>query len=396
MSIAASEPVNWIRPVYPAFDGLRGVAILAVFYCHYGPIADPHLQRWFTWTGVDLFFVLSGFLITGILYDSRNSPSYFRVFYARRALRIFPLYYGFFLALLLLTPVLHLSYAADLWSNLLYVGNTVSVFFQLGHAHDPQILWVPIHGHRLPVQITTFWSLAVEEQFYLLWPLVIWLFPSRTTLLRICTGAILATITLRTLIVVYSPALRATDIAYTQLFTRGDTLLIGAWLALWLRGAKLERRALRRWGTTLIVVSVAMVIALVHILGRHSAMDNPFHPGLTTGGYTFIGLAGAGLLLLSLDDTSFVHRALLYRPLAKLGRISYGFYLLHYLPFHFFVDCTKHVLVPHHLGLLILPIAFLYSVGAAWLSFRFLESPFLRLKRYVPAAHPGLPAAATL
>jgi peptidoglycan/LPS O-acetylase OafA/YrhL len=387
----AAQCGHWIRPYYPAFDGLRGAAILAVFYCHYGEMADPHLHRWFTWTGVDLFFVLSGFLITGILYDSRNNERYFRVFYARRALRIFPLYYGLFVALLLLTPVLHLVYSAAIWSNLLYVGNLVSVFFQLGHAHNPHIMWIFIHGHGLAVELSTFWSLAVEEQFYLLWPLVIWFFRSRTTLLRICTGMILATAALRTLIVVYSPRLRTTDIEYTQLFTRCDALLIGAWLALWLRGAKLERVALRRLAGTLIVASAATVVVLIRTLGLHGEMDHPLNPGLTTFGYTFVGLAGAGVLLLCLDETSFVHRALLYRPLAKLGRISYGFYVLHYLLFFFFASFTKHFLAPRHLGLLILPIAFFYSLGAAYVSFRFLESPFLRLKRYVIAGHPSIP-----
>jgi len=92
-----------IKPFYPALDGLRAIAILMVFAVHYGPfIRDFSLFKW-GWVGVDLFFVLSGFLITGILYDTLHEPHFFRSFYIRRTLRIFPLFYGFWVLLLILS-----------------------------------------------------------------------------------------------------------------------------------------------------------------------------------------------------------------------------------------------------------------------------------------------------
>ena len=110
-----------IKPHYPALNGMRGLAIIMVFTVHYGRYAVDPKWIWWLWTGVDLFFVLSGFLITGILYDSREEPRYFRNFYIRRALRIFPLYYGFFLLVYLLKPLLGLSFDHNFWSNLVYL-----------------------------------------------------------------------------------------------------------------------------------------------------------------------------------------------------------------------------------------------------------------------------------
>src|ERR1700712_3651211 len=95
---AHTRPEN--RAFYPALDGLRAVAFLMVFFQHY-------LSMPWGWTGVNVFFVLSGFLITGILFDTRDAPNRARNFYVRRTLRIFPLYYAIFLALLLLQPIMH-------------------------------------------------------------------------------------------------------------------------------------------------------------------------------------------------------------------------------------------------------------------------------------------------
>ena len=131
------------------------------------------------WIGVDLFFVLSGFLITGILCDTREAPGYFRYFYARRVLRIFPLYYGFLLVwtmLLAWFPVFTTGPAARLagqqWWYWLYLAN-----LHIGFASGPT-----------PGEPTVFWSLAVEEQFYLLWPLVV-AHLSRARLQAACLGS---------------------------------------------------------------------------------------------------------------------------------------------------------------------------------------------------------------
>jgi len=159
----------------PALDGLRGIAIILVMLHHftyYRPTSGIDEQivsvLIFFWTGVDLFFVLSGFLITGILLDTRGNERYFTSFYARRILRIFPLYYLIlFLALVVLPkfPAVHTvligqDASVDLppqWPYWLYLTN-----FSIADRG-----WV--HGW-----VDVAWSLAIEEQFYLIWPLVVW------------------------------------------------------------------------------------------------------------------------------------------------------------------------------------------------------------------------------
>src|SRR5687768_17069225 len=173
----------------PALDGLRGIAIILVMVHHFTYYRPTYgIDAWigsvvfFFWTGVDLFFVLSGFLITGILLDTRGNERYFTTFYARRTLRIFPLYYlVLFVAFVVLPkfPAVHLVLAgqADVppqWPYWLYLTN-----FSIadgGWAHG----WVDVA-----------WSLAIEEQFYLLWPLVIWLFPPRLVV-WLCTAIFVA------------------------------------------------------------------------------------------------------------------------------------------------------------------------------------------------------------
>jgi peptidoglycan/LPS O-acetylase OafA/YrhL len=244
-SIPEDQPQSWIRKYYSAFDGLRALAILSVFFVHYGTMTTPHIHEWGMWMGVDVFFVLSGFLITGILCDSRPAKHYFRNFYIRRALRILPPLYGFFLAVLLLTPLLHLSYSPYVWTNLLYIPNLLTIGDHLGtHGNSTIILMGPL-GRHIPgstLSMGPWWSLCVEEQFYLIWPLVVWLVPSRVWLMRVSGTLIVLTLLLRTLLYFESsPVLLATHYLYVATYTRCDSLLVGAWLALWLREVRLSR-----------------------------------------------------------------------------------------------------------------------------------------------------------
>src|SRR5579862_7894518 len=142
---------------YPALDGLRGVAILSVMVEHLA----PRLLAGGGWVGVDLFFVLSGFLITGVLLDGKDDPHRGRTFYVRRALRIFPLYYAT-LALITFGPLakaLALGLSAQTLGWYWIYGTNWQIALGMAHIGGP---------------IAYFWSLAVEEQFYLIWPLIIW------------------------------------------------------------------------------------------------------------------------------------------------------------------------------------------------------------------------------
>src|SRR5437762_3573688 len=150
----------------PQLDAIRGVAILMVIFHNQTPkYPSLHLQHIFAngWMGVDLFFVLSGFLITGILIDTKQSEGYFRNFYARRCLRIWPLYYALIVFMFVVVPVLRPSEAHTVfeksspwWGYPLFLQNF--------------LIKIPTNATG-PLAVT--WSLAIEEQFYLVWPLIV-------------------------------------------------------------------------------------------------------------------------------------------------------------------------------------------------------------------------------
>ncbi|HVG26286.1 MAG TPA: acyltransferase, partial [Acidobacteriaceae bacterium] len=166
----------------PALDGVRGLALLGVVASHVfpgtpqGPVTFAVRQAFaFGATGVDLFFALSGFLITGILLDSLPDPGFFRKFYARRALRIFPLYYGVLAIYALGALLLGMRYSHELVSLALYLQNTALVA-------------PPMYAYPGPsaLPLAHFWSLAIEEQFYLVWPLVVFSLRRSQRLLWLC------------------------------------------------------------------------------------------------------------------------------------------------------------------------------------------------------------------
>lgn len=218
----------------PALDGVRGIAIAAVLFTHYwprtGPVTDPNPS----WAdlgafGVDLFFVLSGFLITGILLDSRRTPAYFSTFYTRRIFRLLPLYYLYLLFLALL-PAIHKiarismpDYKGNWWWYITYFCN-----------------WKPDHAAPDPY-LGHFWSLAVEEQFYLIWPAIV-LITSRRRLTQICVLLIAFSLSLRCL---WSLEGVWWDTIYRLTVSRFDPLAMGALLAIGLRSDLWRTRAIR-------------------------------------------------------------------------------------------------------------------------------------------------------
>src|ERR1700761_6273992 len=171
-----------------SLDGLRGIAILLVFFFHYLPRNSHNPLSWLAsvgWSGVDLFFVLSGFLITGILYDTRESRNFFKVFYARRALRLIPLYA---LAVGIVLSVSLMLHTPLTWKAIpFYVYGSNIMLVVNGGVPDFTPFFQCIH----------FWSLSLEEQFYSLWPLVVFFVPQRRTLMQICVVGIVAALLLR-------------------------------------------------------------------------------------------------------------------------------------------------------------------------------------------------------
>jgi peptidoglycan/LPS O-acetylase OafA/YrhL len=353
----------------PVLDGVRGLAVLLVVAYHTLHVGETATGaavmnglRSPLWAGVDLFFVLSGFLITGILLDTRERPHYFRNFYVRRTLRIFPLYYGVLFAILVVAPLalttLHrplpeflqvlLPRQAWLWS---YMQN----WLQARGAHN-----LPGFGH--------FWSLAIEEQFYLFWPFVVWtLTPKR--LLRVCIGAAVGGLALRT-------SLMLTGVAGEwavrhMTITRVDTLLIGAALAVAIRDDRLRARVVKAAPVALLA-AITPLVAIYLFTGGADLW-------VATIGFTLTALTAASIIAINLE------RPLLDRAFLRfLGKYSYAIYVFH-LPIA--VAVHDKLNATFRAPSAAIPVAFAAfavtlasSIAVAWVSWRVWESPWLSLK----------------
>jgi peptidoglycan/LPS O-acetylase OafA/YrhL len=352
-----------------SLDGLRGLAILLVFCHHYG----PHAIGSFGWTGVDLFFVLSGFLITRILYETRHAEGRVRSFYARRALRLFPVY-----CLACLIVIVGTNFLAGQWrwtnlplfiygANMVYVLHgtmTFHPFFDLSH----------------------FWSLATEEQFYSMWPLIVFLIPKRRPLIGICCLGMILAIAIRIAAhhLGWSPWFN-----YEALPARMDSLLAGGLLALgvqgpnpkfWLHGARLK------WILGGAMAGLAGVIAF----GRTAFfLSSP----MNTIGFSLLAIVAACLIGLALIPGSLVNRVGNNAVLRFYGRYSYGLYVWHYLcrPLcqRWIVAVRSTVHQDAVAGLISLVTLLGLFTTIAVISFRWFEAPFLALKnRFVPGPKP--------
>lgn len=311
----------------PQLDGLRGLAILLVVVWHDlvglveavpgSPAAYVIRGLAYTWAGVDLFFVLSGFLIGGILLANRHSPRYFSTFYVRRACRIFPLYYvvlGLFLLGAALLPTggaadwqrWLFSGAAPTWSYVAYVQN-----FHIAHA-----------GWGANWMAVT-WSLAVEEQFYLLAPMLVWwVSPMRLpwVLLPAIAFAPLCRIALHLSVDSHSTA------SYVLLPTRWDSLFLGV-LAAWLWQQPRLAASIR---SALPLVRMTLAAALVALAAMIAANQNIGSWGMTIVGYPLLALSAVAVITLAMASPGGpVQDSLTLRPLVWLGTVSYGVYLFH-------------------------------------------------------------------
>jgi len=308
----------------PALDGIRGMAIIAVLFVHSYSLIDGRLPRTLYAAiyrvasvgafGVDLFFVLSGFLITGILLDARSSPHYFRNFYARRFLRLFPVYYTYLIVVALVLPRVHGlfqtsmgDYSGGWWWYILYFCN-----------------WKPNHAVGDPY-LGHFWSLAVEEQFYLVWPAIVLLLRARW-LAWLCVGLALGSIGLR---FVWAEQNVYWNVLYRLTVTRFDTLALGALAALAVRSPKWA--ALSEKCAATITVGGLVAFAIVATVSGGCAWERK--PVQTIGAF-FAAVCFAGLVLLAVQRRSGpLHRFLTARFLTSCGKYSYGMYVYHIVIF---------------------------------------------------------------
>ncbi|MDR3746016.1 MAG: acyltransferase [Acidobacteriaceae bacterium] len=383
--LVAGLPAPENKQFYPALDGLRALAVLLVFYSHYSLSPRPGLA--WGWTGVNIFFVLSGFLITGILYDTRNSAYRFRNFYVRRTLRIFPLYYGILLITLLLYPIFRWEWHPTWFMWPLYISNysrfiwmpayingsgIVECLRSTRQFHPPFLL---LFGH--------FWSLAAEEQFYLVWPLVVFLVKDRIWLRNICLSACILTPLVRLACFHLIPHVYIdNELLYRITPFRADGFLLGGLITLMLRGPE------SRWLFKLLrpafyfLIAGIVVSEIIYRSHMHHFIYSANTPTLSSIGYSIINLFCAFLILLSLEPGSFFYRLFTLRPLHRLGQMSYGFYVFHNVPI-----CAYILLVAHFykksgpaFTYLVALVGFIFSLALSYLSYRFYETRFLRLK----------------
>ena len=310
-------------------DGLRGIAILSVVLMHYFYNPEPNLtrpiyliQRIFAlgWSGVDLFFVLSGFLIGGILVDHRDSPLYFKTFYLRRIFRILPIYY--------------------LWICLFIAFLLVGGSFLRTHTHSGQLPAInfDIYQHFLflqnlwQVKYTTIaywwfsptWSLAVEEQFYLVAPLLVWYLPQR--LLSAVLGAILVIAPVLRILVRLHSGTEVPWAAYRLMPCRADALAIGMLLAYAWRTEAIRERIFAK-PIRLYLSFVALLAGMVVIWWRY---PNPNDAITQSVGYSVIALFYAVLLMIAIGLRSGpIAKFMRWGVLREFGQISYCLYLIH-------------------------------------------------------------------
>ena len=370
--VAQNELASAARPFQskrgariPELDGLRGIAILLVLMFHYKPATGPlvYLRGVFAtgWIGVDLFLVMSGYLITGILLDTVSRPHYYRDFVVRRSFRIFPLYY----ACLVLYCVLYylgglvnvrdFLTSGNAWWYLIYLGN-IQTFLQNS--------WPGI------AILTPLWSLQVEEQFYLSFPFIVKL--GRKRLAWILAGCVIGAPVLRIALAVFLP--RNLMGAYTLMPCRIDALAMGGLVALAAR--EWPARLKGPWIGWLTAISTITVV-LFCILWN----DTPWSLAMRTVGFTALDFAFTGILIMLIGwRQPLLLRLCRMRILVWVGTISYGLYLLH-LP----AMAISHGWLAPLLGIgpsgsTAFFVMFGLALAMAWISWTFFESPILRLR----------------
>ena len=391
-----TQPEN--RAFFPALDGLRAVAFLMVFLQHY-------LQIPWGWTGVNIFFVLSGFLITGILYDSQNDPHRARNFYIRRTLRIFPLYYGIFLLLFILHPLVHWHWSLAWLAWPLYFGNLLRFRSpQVTQFGSSQEIAADAHlsSQRFPnsqVYLGHFWSLCVEEQFYLVWPWIVFWLRSRRALLWLCAAAVILVPILRVWVSHVAPTWQLEEeLLYRNIPFQLDALLMGGLVALLWRGP--WRKHLLFVGKAIAVIAGVCTLVYLARTARPPFFFGSYHypTWKFTWGLSFIDVFSAALILCCLQPRNWVARLLSLGPLRWVGRISYGAYVWHDILHGLYSHIIHHLhdRFPRYVGHIAFTTTVLALIGTlvvSWLSFRLFETPFLNLKerwtRRTPAALPS-------
>ncbi len=383
----------------PELDGLRGMAIGMVLVFHYfqltwvprpGSLVN-YLQAVtrLGWSGVDLFFVLSGFLIGGILLDARTSTNYFRIFYTRRFFRIVPIY----AAVLLLFPAVLAAAQRIPRGN--YVWLTTDALPWYSYWTFTQNFWMAHAGNLGGNNLAITWSLAIEEQFYLTLPLLVRFFPGRRLTTLVLTGIFAAPIFRVGLGVFWQHSWVA---RFVLMPCRADALLLGVLAAILLRDVQWKERMQRSSR----FFAVLLPVFLLGIAAMTIWTPSVGSPAVQSVGYTWLALFYVSVLLYVFTRTdSLVSRALRLRWLGWLGGIAYGTYLLHQM-----IQGTLFGLVWRQAPVITGVRTFITTLTAlfstlviARLSWRYFEHPLVKMghrsgyKFAGPSAEQALPSA---
>jgi peptidoglycan/LPS O-acetylase OafA/YrhL len=359
----------------PALDGLRGLAIVLVLLFHFVPLGGGTTTiGWVTkcfaalgWCGVDLFFVLSGFLITGILFDAKGSEHYFRNFYMRRVLRIFPLYFGVLILIFMIIPLWRPMTSYD---DQRLVANQQWLWLYAANIPPAMTNNWPLSSNW--VRLSHFWSLAVEEHFYLVWPAVVFLY-SRKTLMKICAALMVAGLICRTLAYFYINHLAA----YALTPCRMDELALGALIGLASKGAGGIKELVRgaKW------VAGISAIALAIIWSRQKESLN------YTLSMSVVSIFFGAVLVLGVNGQ--IAGKLFSNPVMRFfGKYSYGIYVFHWMLAPFFNEVFGYEKLIRMTGSrvagvgLSTAIAITISTAVGMLSWHLFEKHMLKLKRY--------------
>lgn len=365
---------------FPALDGLRGIAILLVLYDHLfwsNPNSGNRLFdflseiRASSWIGVNIFFALSGFLITGILFDTLHCRDYFKVFYARRVLRIFPLYYGFLFLMLALTHPLHFQWNGWQYYHLTYTAN------------------LAVWRYGIPLvlphfNINHFWSLDVEEQFYFIWPFIVYRVKSATRLIAIALCGCGVVLLVRIALVLFRTHLHDPYLVYAPTFSCADNLLFGCSLALVLRTDR--RQQILRLARPVFAFCAAIALSMFFIYRGFVWDTNVIVPTL---GISTIGIMAAAMIAMALNAESLTQRMLSNSVLRFFGKYSYGLYVYHYSLQEGLAPLLRFWFTIHFHSKAVGVIGGALIIGAtsilvAYASYHLFEARFLKMKRHFP------------
>lgn len=358
---------------FPGLDGLRGLAILCVMTYHFfdSRFTIDQSSTWdinpfrFGWVGVDLFFVISGFLITDILLSQKSKPHFFRNFFLRRTLRIFPLYFGFLFVFFILPRILNLALPSSwekLWAR--------QGFFWF-YLADIYTIWFDSWPE---FSLSHFWSLGIEEKFYLFWPFTVFTY-SKKGLKYICFSLIF--ISFLSKIILLKLHTNGVLINYTFPICRLEGLAVGAFLAI----RKSENQVLGFISVKKLLPFFVLVYFGIYLIEKTLA---PMTITMQLIGFPVNAALGFLLVHNALNDKSYVLHLVNNRALKLLGKYSYALYLLHLPLLGLLLKISPNTSLNFSIPFFIVPFLLWIAlcVACAWLSWTVWEQPFLKLKKH--------------